>query len=83
MAIAVMTPLALLMGMPFPLGLARLGRSTPAKLPMAWAVNGCFSVIGAVGAQITALSWGFGATVAAGVALYLFAAYFMPAPQRP
>jgi hypothetical protein len=36
-------------------------------------VNGCASVVAAVAAQITALTWGFAATLGLGLAMYLAA----------
>ncbi len=49
-------PLAFCMGMPFPLGLARLPRG---DVPWAWGVNGCLSVVSAPLAAIAAVEWGF------------------------
>lgn len=79
LAILLVAPLALLMGMPFPLGLARVAAAAPQRLPLAWAVNGCLSVIGAIAAQITTLAVGFTGTVAVGVLFYLLAAGAVPA----
>ena len=47
-AVALVAPIATLMGMPFPRALARLRRLDPDLVPWAWGVNGCASVIGAV-----------------------------------
>lgn len=77
-AIAFVAPLALLMGMPFPLGLALVTRHEPNRLPLAWAVNGCLSVIAALAAQMTALTVGFDGTVIVGVLIYLAAALALP-----
>jgi hypothetical protein len=66
LAVASLTPLALLMGLPFPLGLAWAEARWPAAanlIPWAWAVNGCASVIAAVLAAILALSFGFTAVL--------------------
>ncbi|GIX49334.1 MAG: hypothetical protein KatS3mg131_3545 [Candidatus Tectimicrobiota bacterium] len=41
-----LAPLAFCMGMPFPLGLARVAAAVPAWLPWAWGINGCASVLG-------------------------------------
>ncbi len=54
-----LVPLALLMGLPFPLGLRRLAELTPAQVPWAWGVNGCLSVAGAAGATLIAVELGF------------------------
>jgi hypothetical protein len=60
--------------MPFPLGLARLGRETPELVPWAWGINGCASVVSAVLAALLAIEFGFSVVVALAVALYLAAA---------
>lgn len=65
-----LTPLAFLMGLPFPLGLAWLERSGPRLVPWAWAVNGCASVVSGVLAAMAALSYGFSAVLLAGAACY-------------
>ncbi len=65
-----LAPLAFLMGLPFPLGLAWLERSGPSLIPWAWAVNGCASVVAGVLAAMAALSYGFSAVLLAGAACY-------------
>ena len=66
--------LALLMGLPFPLGLAWLEREAPALIPWAWAVSGCASVVAAILAAILALSCGFAVVLMLGAACYAGAA---------
>ena len=66
--------LAFWMGMPFPLGLSRLGMSHTNFIPFAWGVNGFFSVISTTAATILALQVGFRLVIAAALALYLLAA---------
>jgi len=66
--------LAFWMGMPFPLGLMRLGHSRPDFVPLAWGVNGLFSVLSAIAATILALHGGFRVVVVAAMGLYLLAA---------
>ena len=68
------------MGVPFPVGLSRLGG--PAAIPRALAVNGFFSVAGATLASVGALWLGFRLTAAAGSALYLAAALLAPRAAR-
>jgi len=72
-AALLIAPLALPMGMPFPLGLARLRERDPALIPAAWAFNGCASVISAVLASLLAMELGFDALLAIAAALYLLA----------
>lgn len=68
-------PLAFAMGMPFPLGLARLSRSAPAFVPWAWGLNGCASVIAAILALLLAIAIGLRATLVIAVVLYGAAAW--------
>jgi hypothetical protein len=65
--------LAFWMGMPFPLGLTRLGRHHPDFIPVAWGVNGFFSLINAIAATILALYAGFQVVVVAALAFYFLA----------
>jgi hypothetical protein len=65
-----LAPLAVLMGLPFPFGLAWLEQHYPALIPWAWAVNGCTSVIASVLAAILALSYGFTTVLYLGAAAY-------------
>jgi hypothetical protein len=68
-------PSAFAMGLPFPLGLARLARSSPAFVPWAWGLNGCASVIAAIAALLLAMTVGLRATLLCALALYAFAAW--------
>jgi hypothetical protein len=56
-------PLGILLGVPFPRGLALVGRTAPRLVPWVWAVNGCASVVSAVLAAMIALTWGFSAVL--------------------
>ena len=78
LAAALIAPLGLAMGMPFPLGLASLGACRPALVPWAWAVNGFASVVAAVLATVLAIHWGFTAVVILAALLYLLAAGTFP-----
>jgi hypothetical protein len=69
-AVASLAPLAFLMGMPFPFGLAWLESAAPSLAPWAWAVNGCASVVASVLAAILALSLGFTVVLLFGAAAY-------------
>lgn len=73
-AILLIGGLAFWMGMPFPLGLTRLGQSRPDFVPFAWGVNGLFSVISAIVATILALHAGFRVVMIVALGLYLLAA---------
>ena len=73
-ALGLVAPLGFFMGMPFPLGLARIRARSPELVPWAWGINGCASVISAVLATVAAVHLGFTAVVALAVALYITAA---------
>lgn len=73
-SLAFIALLAIPMGMPFPLGIARLTEFAPALIPAAWAINGCASVVSAVLATVLAIHFGFTAVVLLAVGLYLLAA---------
>lgn len=68
-----LAPLAILMGLPFPMGLAWLEREAPLLVPWAWAINGCASVIASVLAAIIALSYGFTTVLLMGAGAYSLA----------
>lgn len=73
--VGLLAPLAVAMGMMFPLG---LGRVTPLRLPWAWAVNGCCSVIGAALAAVLAMDFGSVAVLTCGAAMYAVAGCVYP-----
>jgi SAM-dependent methyltransferase len=75
---ALIAPLAFFMGMPFPLGLARVEAGDARLVPWAWATNGCASVIGAVLATLLAIHIGFTAVIVAALVLYAVAAMARP-----
>ena len=77
-ATLLIAPLAFFMGMPFPLGLARVGAERPALVPWAWGINGCASVLSAVMATLLAIQFGFTVVVLAALLLYLVAALSFP-----
>ncbi len=68
-----LSPVGLLMGTPFPQGLAVARRHAPGLLPWIWAVNGCASVVSAVLAPMVAISLGFQAVMLIGAGAYLAA----------
>jgi hypothetical protein len=73
-SVALIAPLAILMGMPFPLGLARVSEQAGAFVPWAWGINGFASVVSAVLATLLAIQSGFSVVVLAALALYAGAA---------
>ena len=77
--LVLIAPLAFCMGMPFPMGLSRVTRSTPQLLPWAWGVNGCASLISAILATLLAIHLGFTWVVILALAAYLSAGLLYPA----
>lgn len=71
---AALLPLALLMGMPFPLGLRAVGRAGDRHVALGWAVNGVMTVVGSVGAVTLAIVSGFGSVLVLGGVAYALAA---------
>ncbi len=69
-------PLALLLGIPFPLGLSRVGQfpGGDRHVALAWAVNGGLTVVGSVLAVSVAMISGFSAVLLLGAAAYGLAA---------
>lgn len=80
LSVLLIAPLALLMGMPFPIGLRRLARGARNLIPWAWGINGCASVISAVGATLLAVHFGFAWVVVLAVVLYGAAVWLLPLP---
>jgi hypothetical protein len=70
-AIGLLVPLGLVLGIPMPAGIRLLSRDTPQLLTWAWGINGALSVLGATLAIFVAMNWGFGVTLLAGAAVYL------------
>ncbi|MCD2450003.1 SAM-dependent methyltransferase [Methylicorpusculum oleiharenae] len=71
-------PLGFCMGMPFPMGIASLSRTSPELIPWAWGVNGCASVISAILATLIAMQFGFSVLVFMALGLYGLAAFSFP-----
>ena len=63
-------PLAFVMGMPFPLGLAIVQQVSPQLVPWAWGINGCASVLSAILAVLLAIDIGFNGVMLLAVVLY-------------
>lgn len=70
-SIVLIAPLAICMGMPFPVGLDILSKHAVHYVPWAWGINGCASVISAVLATLLAIHFGFSMVIIAAIILYL------------
>jgi hypothetical protein len=79
-ALALIAPLAFLMGMPFPLGLSRLAAESPAFIPWAWGINGCASVLSALVAALLAVHLGYGVVLSMAAGLYALTVLVWPEP---
>jgi spermidine synthase len=73
LAIALIAPVAFLMGVPFPVGIRAAGARDPRLIPWAWAANGCASVVGSVSAVLGAMMTGFTAMLLVAGAVYVVA----------
>jgi hypothetical protein len=72
-------PLALLMGIPFPLGLWFVGQHAHGDrhVALGWAVNGVMTVVGSAGAVAVAMLAGFSSVLLVGAGAYVTAALFV------
>jgi hypothetical protein len=82
-AIVLIAPLGLAMGVPFPQGLKRVGHGPLPAPPFYWGLNGVMSVIGSVLTVTIAVSFGFRIAMLLGAAFYLIAAVASRSLGRP
>lgn len=73
LVVVVLSPLGVLLGMPFPAALRLVADRAPALVPWVWGVNGFFTVIGTVCSVIIAMTFGMTAALATGAGCYLCA----------
>jgi hypothetical protein len=73
LAVVLLAPAGLALGMAMPLGLRRVEARHPGAVPWAWAVNGVASVLASVLAVAVAITWGFTAVTLLALACYLAA----------
>jgi spermidine synthase len=69
-SVALIAPLAMCMGVPFPTAMTRLAGMAEQAIPWAWAINGFASVVGAVLATLLAIHLGFAAVTLLAVMFY-------------
>lgn len=89
LSLAILAPLAFFMGMPFALGLKRVGEAAEGAadgqswVAWAWTVNGCASVLSTILATLLAMAWGFRVVLSVAAGLYLVAGWALRAvPKR-
>ena len=72
-SIAILAPIGFLMGMPLPTGMRLIKVHRPDYIPWMWAVNGAFSVLGAVLAITLGIMYGSSLAMVLGILIYLIA----------
>src|SRR5207249_11874500 len=82
-AVAMLVPMGLALGMPMPTGLRLLGAEAPQMVPWAWGINGALSVLGATLAIFIAMNWGFRLTLLAACGTYVFGLLAFLAATQP
>jgi hypothetical protein len=70
-AVAMLVPLGIALGVPMPTGLRILCARAPQMIAWAWGMNGALSVLGATLAIFIAMNWGFRVTLLTASATYL------------
>ncbi len=83
LAVLLMAPAGLLMGVPFASGLRRLESCSRGLIPWAWAVNGAASGVSGVLAALIALDAGHTTTLLAGALAYALSWLTSPSLTRP
>lgn len=81
-ALLLLAPFGLCMGLPLPLAMVELGEREPAGIPWAWAINGASSVVASVAALLLALSFGFRAVLLVALGCYALAALALGRSSR-
>jgi len=76
LAVILLMPLGLLMGMPFPVGIKIIDKKANKMIPWVWGINGSTSVLGSIVAVILAISSGFNFALLTGLCIYLAALLF-------
>jgi len=80
--LAVIAPLAVVLGMPMALGLGRIAGQSVALLPWAWAINGAGSVIAGPLANLVMLEFGHKVLLGVAFVLYMTVAASQPGGVR-
>ena len=76
LVLAIAAPVSVALGLPFPLGLGRVGSG--GFLPWAWGLNGAFSVVSTPLANLTAIGAGYDRVLLSAVLLYVTALLTFP-----
>jgi len=70
-AVAMLVPIGVALGIPMPTGMRLLSARAPMMLAWAWGMNGALSVLGATLAIFIAMNWGFRITLLTASGVYL------------
>jgi spermidine synthase len=70
-AVLMLMPIGVALGIPMPTGLRMLSARSPQMLAWAWGINGALSVLGATLAIFVAMNWGFRVTLMTAGVTYL------------
>ncbi|HZR26497.1 MAG TPA: hypothetical protein VFA59_23075 [Vicinamibacterales bacterium] len=70
-AVVLLVPIGVALGVPMPTGLRMLSRRSPDLIAWAWGMNGALSVLGATLAIFIAMNWGFRMTLVTAAVTYL------------
>jgi hypothetical protein len=81
LVVAVVAPVSVALGLPFPLGLSRAGSG--GFMPWAWGLNGAFSVVSTPLANLIASQFGTSTVLQFALALYLLANLIFPRAREP
>ena len=81
-AVTVLVPIGMVLGVPMPAGIQLLRARAPQMLTWAWGMNGALSVVGATLAIFIAMNWGFQVTLLVASATYLIGLGCLFAAER-
>ncbi len=81
-AMLILFPFGLLMGMPLPLAVNKLGAIEPAGIPWAWGMNGFFTVFGGFLSVVLSFLFGFSVVLGVGFIIYALAFWMFARFQR-
>jgi len=73
LSVGLLFPIGFLMGMPLPTAMRLIKSFTPTYVPWMWAINGAFSVLGAVLTVVIGITYGASYAMTLGVLIYFIA----------
>jgi hypothetical protein len=82
-AVGLLLPMGVALGVPMPTGLRLLHASAPQMVAWAWGINGAMSVLGATLAIFIAMNWGFQITLLTASCTYLLGIVALGVAAKP